>query len=147
MSESEIRRDVLWQKLRRGEVQAAAEAGGLVLLPVGAVEQHRPYLPLDTDSLTAFTVCARAAECVREFPVLVLPPVWWGLSPYWMRFPGTLTLSPETLVALIADLARSVAGHGFRRLVVVNGHGGNDGLIQAAAIKASTGILRVAALS
>ena len=84
-------------------------------------------------------MCARAAECVRDFPVLVLPPIWWGLSPYWMRFPGTLTLSPETLVALIADLARSVAGHGVRRLVVVNGHGGNDGLIQAAAIKASIG--------
>jgi creatinine amidohydrolase len=71
----------------------------------------------------------------------VLPPIWWGLSPYWMRFPGTLTLAPETLVALIADLAGSVAAHGFRRLVVVNGHGGNDGLIQAA------GALQVAALS
>ena len=102
MSEPEIRRDVLWQKLRRGEVRAAAHAGGLVLLPLGAVEQHGPHLPLDTDSVTAFTVCARAAERVREFPVLVLPPIWWGLSPYWMQFPGTLTLAPETLIALIA---------------------------------------------
>jgi len=147
MSEPDIRRDVLWQKLRRGEIRAAADAGGLVLLPLGAVEQHGPHLPLDTDSVTAFTVCARAAERVREFPVLVLPPIWWGLSPYWMQFPGTLTLAPETLVALIADLAGSVAAHGFRRLVVVNGHGGNDGLIQAAAIKASVGPLQVAALS
>jgi creatinine amidohydrolase len=64
-----------------------------------------------------------------------------------MEFPGTLTLAPETLLALIVDLAGSVAAHGFRRLVVVNGHGGNDGLIQAAAIKASVGTFQVAALS
>jgi creatinine amidohydrolase/Fe(II)-dependent formamide hydrolase-like protein len=64
-----------------------------------------------------------------------------------MEFPGTLTLAPETLLALIVDLAGSVAAHGFRRLVVVDGHGGNDGLIQAAAIKASVGTFQVAALS
>jgi creatinine amidohydrolase len=147
MTEQAFSRAVLWQKLRRGEVRTAAEAGGLVLLPLGAVEQHGPHLPLDTDSFTAFTVCVRAAEQVRDFPVLVLPPIWWGLSPYWMAFPGTLTLAPETLLALIVDLAGSVAAHGFRRLVVVNGHGGNDGLIQAAAVKASRGDIQVAALS
>jgi creatinine amidohydrolase len=147
MNEQVLPRAVLWQKLRRGEVQAAAEAGGLILLPVGAVEQHGPHLPLDTDSVTAFTVCGRAAELVRDFPVLVLPPIWWGLSPYWMAFAGTLTLAPETLLALIADLAGSVAAHGFRRLIIVNGHGGNDGLIQAAAVKASVGGIQVAALS
>lgn len=147
MNEQEIPRAVLWQKLRRGEIRAAADAGGLGLLPLGAIEQHGPHLPLDTDSVSAFTVCARAAELVREFPVLVLPPIWWGVSPYWMAFPGTLTLAPETLLALIVDLAGSVAAHGFRRLVVVNGHGGNDGLIQAAAIKASVGTFQVAALS
>jgi creatinine amidohydrolase len=140
-------RAVLWQKLRRGEVQTAAAAGGLVLLPIGAVEQHGPHLPLDTDSITAFAICGKAAELVQEFPILVLPPIWWGLSPYWMAFPGTLTLAPETLLALIADLAGSVAAHGFQRLIVVNGHGGNDGLIQAAAVKATVGRLQVAAVS
>jgi creatinine amidohydrolase len=147
MTESQIPRAVLWQKRRRGEIREAAEAGAIALLPTGAVEQHGPHLPLDTDTFTSFTVCARAAERVREFPVLVLPPVWWGLSPYWMVFPGTLTLKAETLIAVIVDVAESVARHGFRQMVVVNGHGGNNGLIQAAAVKASQAGIEVAALS
>ncbi|MBI2469314.1 MAG: creatininase family protein [Candidatus Rokubacteria bacterium] len=147
MAESEIPRTVLWQKRRRGEIRDAAEAGAIPLLPTGAVEQHGPHLPLDTDSFTSFTVCARAAARVGEFPVLVLPPVWWGLSPYWMVFPGTLTLKAETLTAVIVDIAESVAHHGFRQMVIVNGHGGNDGLTQAAAVRASLAGIEVAALS
>ncbi len=147
MSEQDISRTVLWQKCRRGEIREAAEAGGLALLPTGAIEQHGPHLPLDTDSFTAFTISAQAAAQVREFPVLVLPPVWWGLSPYWMVFPGTLTLRAETLLEVIVDIARSVAHHGFRQMVIVNGHGGNNGLIQAAAVKASGDSFQVAALS
>lgn len=147
MAEHEVPRAVLWQKRRRGEIKEAAEAGAVALLPTGAIEQHGPHLPLDTDTFTSFTVCAGAAERVREFPVLVLPPIWWGLSPYWMVFPGTLTLKPETLIAVIVEVAESVAHHGVRHLVIVNGHGGNNGLIQAAAVKASQAGLQVAALS
>jgi creatinine amidohydrolase len=140
-------RRVLWQKCRRDEIRQAAEANGVTILPTGAVEQHGPHLPLDTDSYTAFVVSVRAAQRIAEFPVLVLPPVWWGLSPYWMIFPGTITLRPEVLLELIVDIGTSVAQHGFRRMVIVNGHGGNDGLIQAAAVKASSGRFQVAALS
>lgn len=147
MSDHEIPRTVLWQKCRRGEIKAAAGAGAVALLPIGAVEQHGPHLPLDTDSFTAFIVCARAAERVREFPVLVLPPIWWGLSPHWMVFPGTLTLKAETVLALIADVSESVVHHGIRYLVIVNGHAGNNGLIQAAALEATEMGLQTAALS
>src|SRR5918992_455791 len=96
-------RHVLWQKCRRDEIRHPADANGLAILPTGAVEQHGPHLPLDTDSFTAFVVSVRAAERITEFPVLVLPPVWWGLSPYWMGFPGTLTVRPEVLLELIVD--------------------------------------------
>jgi creatinine amidohydrolase len=147
MEAKRAQRTVLWQKCRRDEIRQAAAAGGTVLLPLGAVEQHGPHLPLDTDSFTAFTIATRAAERVREFPVLVLPPVWWGLSPYWMVFPGTLTLRAETLTELLVDIAGSVAHHGFGSMAIVNGHGGNGGLIQAAAVKASRDGFRVAALS
>jgi creatinine amidohydrolase/Fe(II)-dependent formamide hydrolase-like protein len=88
MSEREVPRAVLWQKLRRGEIRVAADAGGLAFLPLGAIEQHGPHLPLDTDSVTAFTVCARAAELVREFPVLVLPPSGGACRRTGWSFPG-----------------------------------------------------------
>jgi len=136
----------MWAKLRRDEIGAAARDGSVPLLPVGAIEQHGPHLPLDTDINASFEVCRRAAAALRDRAV-VLPPVWWGLSPYWMGFPGTLTLRAETLLALIADIVSSVSRHGFRQLLIVNGHGGNDGLLQAAAAQSSTADFRVASVS
>jgi creatinine amidohydrolase len=137
---------VFWATLRRDEIGAAAQHGAVTLLPLGAIEQHGPHLPVNTDINAALRVCTRAAESMPE-RALVLPPVWWGLSPYWMSFPGTLTLRPETLLNLIADIASSVRHHGFTRLIIVNGHGGNDGLIQAAAAQNSTPEFRVASVS
>jgi creatinine amidohydrolase len=136
----------MWGTLRRDEIAAAARAGVVALLPVGAIEQHGPHLPLDTDINAALTICRLAAESNPD-AALVLPPVWWGLSPYWMGFPGTLTLRAETLLSVIADIAGSVAQHGFRRMLIVNGHGGNDGLLQAAAAQASRAEFRVASVS
>jgi creatinine amidohydrolase len=137
---------VFWATLRRDEIGAAAQHGAVTLLPLGAIEQHGPHLPVNTDINAALRVCTRAAESMPE-RALVLPPVWWGLSPYWMSFPGTLTLRPETLLNLITDIASSVRHHGFTRLIIVNGHGGNDGLIQAAAAHASSPEFRVASVS
>jgi creatinine amidohydrolase len=141
-------RSVHWGKLRRAEIADAVQQHALVLLPTGAVEQHGPHLPLDTDSATAWEVCIRAAEAVREdCPTLVLPPLWFGLSPYWMGFPGTITLRPEVLMDLVADVCDSVAKHGFSRLIIVNGHGGNDGLLQAVTARSSSPGFRTSSLS
>jgi creatinine amidohydrolase len=139
-------RSVYWGSLRRGEIAAAAEAGAVALLPTGATEQHGPHLPLDTDINAATTVCMRAAQLL-DGAAVVLPPVSWGVSPYWMGFSGTITVRPETLLALVADIVTSVAKHGFGGMVIVNGHGGNDGLLQAAAAQASSQTLRVASVS
>jgi creatinine amidohydrolase len=146
MAEPEIR----WHKLRRDRVAAAAAAGGIPLLPIGSIEQHGPHLPLDTDTDAATAVCEAAARRLAEAgepTALVLPPIWWGLSPYWLGFPGTLTLRPETILALVSDLGRSVARHGFARLVIVNGHGGNAGIVGVAATLLADHGLRAVALS
>lgn len=139
--------EVRWHKLRREQVAQAAAAGAILLLPIGSVEQHGPHLPLDTDTNAAAEVAERAARRLDDPPAIVLPPIWWGLSPYWLPFPGTLTLRPETILAVVADLGASVARHGFRRLVIVNGHGGNAGIVGVAATQLADHGIRAAALS
>ncbi|NUR86635.1 MAG: creatininase family protein [Nonomuraea sp.] len=99
----------------------------LVVLPVGAVEQHGPHLPTWTDSLLVTTVVERALETTSARAVLA-PTVTTGASDHHLPFGGTLSLRPETLLAVLLDLARSVAECGGRRLVLVNGHGGNRGV-------------------
>ncbi|MCC6313106.1 MAG: creatininase family protein [Thermomicrobiales bacterium] len=139
--------EVRWGKLRRDEIGAAAAAGATLLLPTGAVEQHGPHLPLDTDIVDANAVAERAARLLTDPPALVLPPIWWGLSPYWLSFPGTLTLRPETMLALVSDIGASAAHHGFQRVAIVNGHGGNAGLVGVAATQLAEHGLRAVALS
>ncbi|HEU0116590.1 MAG TPA: creatininase family protein [Thermomicrobiales bacterium] len=138
--------EVWWQTRRRDQI-AAAPKSTVLLLPIGAVEQHGPHLPLDVDISGAIAVCERAAQALDDPPALVLPPVPWGLSPYWLPFAGTLSLRPETILALISDIGSSVARHGFGRLVIVNGHGGNAGIIGAAATMLADHGVRAAALS
>jgi creatinine amidohydrolase len=139
--------EVRWQKLRRDEIAALAEHDPVLLLPIGAIEQHGPHLPVDTDANSVSTIAERAAARVGPDGALVLPTIHWGLSPYWMPFAGTITLRPETILALISDIGRSVAGHGFRRLVIINGHGGNGGIIGVAATQLADHGLRAIALS
>jgi len=104
----------------------------LVLLPVGATEQHGPHLATGTDALLAHTVTERAAALADAPRRLILaPPLPFGSSDHHLPFGGTLSLTPETFLAVLLDLARSIAAQGGRRLVVVNGHGGNTGICQA----------------
>lgn len=142
--------EVRWHKLLRGDIAEAAVDGAVPLLPIGAIEQHGPHLPLDTDTNAVTTVAVRAARLLddtRDPRALVLPEIPWGLSPYWLGFPGTLTLRPETMLALFRDLAASVSHHGFHRVVIVNGHGGNAGLIAVAATAMADAGVRAASLS
>lgn len=94
-----------------------------VILPFGAIEQHGPALPMGTDTLGVIAVSREAARRVRALCAPVLFP---GLSGHHMRFPGTITLSEETFGRVVMDAAASLAAHGFRRIVLANGHGGNE---------------------
>jgi creatinine amidohydrolase len=96
----------------------------VVLLPTGSIEQHGPHLPLLDDTLSAVAVCVRAAE--RMYPrLLVAPPVPFGDSSQWLEFPGTISIKAHTLVQLVVDICDSLAQHGFKRVIIVNGHGPN----------------------
>lgn len=112
----------------------------LVVLPLGATEQHGPHLPTGTDALLAATVAERAAERAAPAssrPLVLAPPLPFGASDHHLPFGGTLSLTPETLLQVLLDLLRSVAAAGGRRLLLVNGHGGNTGVCHAAAAAAA----------
>src|SRR5919109_3502753 len=131
-------RTPFWQRLRRDEIAAAQEAGAVVLLPLGSTEQHGPHLPVDVDLVCATAVCQRAAEIAGDVPILVAPGVWSGYSPHHMDFAGSITVSAETFQALVREVCRSILHHGFRKIVLVNGHGGNASLLSTVAVQFAT---------
>jgi creatinine amidohydrolase len=113
----------------------------VVLVPVGATEQHGPHLPTGTDALIAGAVCDAAVQQAArrsDRTMVITPTVPFGASDHHLPFGGTLSLSPETLLAVVLDIARCVSAQGGRRLVLINGHGGNVGVCHAAAAAAST---------
>jgi creatinine amidohydrolase/Fe(II)-dependent formamide hydrolase-like protein len=105
------------------------------LLPVGAIEQHGPHLPLDTDAWDADYLCREVARRCTDPKPIVLPLISYGVSYHHDDFPGTLSVSPETLAQLVYEVGMSAVAHGVRKLVVVNGHGGNSAALQLAAQK------------
>ncbi|MEM9133076.1 MAG: mycofactocin biosynthesis peptidyl-dipeptidase MftE [Actinomycetota bacterium] len=112
-----------------------AEAGpDTLLVPLGSTEQHGPHLPLATDTLIAAHWCARAAR--RRTDLAVAPALPYGASGEHQGFPGTLSIGTEALTAVLIELGRSALPP-YRRLVLVNGHGGN-----AEALGAAVALLR-----
>lgn len=136
----------LWQKQTRRHIGERSGHDTVLIQPIGSTEQHGDHLPLDTDAWVATSVAVAAARQAST-DVLVLPTIWWGLSDYWMPYPGTISLRLTTAVALLEDVCRSVAAHGFDRLVILNGHGGNTGLIRAVASDLAALAIRIATVS
>lgn len=124
---------ILFAELTREESRTIA-SDGVLILPVGATEQHGPHLPVGTDSMGAEYVARAAATALSDrFPVAVAPTLWYGSSPHHLPFGGTMSLDAGTFLAVLMDLGRSLAKASFRRLFIVNGHGGNHELIGIAA--------------
>ncbi|RFA28429.1 creatinine amidohydrolase [Alkalilimnicola ehrlichii] len=117
------------------EIEALADKENtLIVLPVGAIEQHGPHLPICTDTSIATEVTARAlGQLDPAIPAYALPPVWCGKSNEHARFSGTVILRAETLMAVLRDIAASVYRMGFRKLVLVNGHGGQPQVVEIVA--------------
>lgn len=109
------------------QLQASGQAAQIVaVLPVAAVEQHGPHLPLSVDATLLQGVIDAALPLLpADLPALFLPPQNVGLSTEHLSYPGTLTLSPATLIALWTELGACVARAGVKKLLLLNGHGGN----------------------
>lgn len=121
------------EELSWPDAKQAVVEDKVVIIPFGSIEQHGHHLPLGTDSINLTNTANLAAE---QAGALVAPTQVYGVSHNHIDFAGTMSLEPETLIAIIEDLIASLVHHGFRRILLINGHGGNNASIEVGAIKA-----------
>jgi creatinine amidohydrolase len=111
--------DLTWPQV------AALSKDTPVVIPIAALEQHGHHLPVFTDSMLLGEIVRRVKEKLAD-RVLFAPLMWLGNSEHHLEFAGTLSAAPRTYLNLLNDLAENFLHHGFRRIVFINGHGGND---------------------
>ncbi len=107
------------QDLKWHEISDYLSRKDLILFPVGSIEQHGQHLPLITDSAWAIDV---AEVVAAQEEVLISPPLYFGWSPHHLAYPGSITLKPETLIQVIMDVCNSLIFHGFKKILILNGH-------------------------
>ena len=133
-----------WANLKSPDFAGLDLARCIAVLPVAAIEQHGPHLPLNVDTtLVEGVIAAALPQLPADLPVLFLPTQAVGLSPEHAAFAGTLTLKAETVIRLWTELAESVAAAGVKKLVLLNSHGGQVGLLDVVArdLRARLGLL------
>lgn len=121
-----------WSELTTTDFASLDPERTVAVIPLGAIEQHGPHLPLSTDAVIAAEIAMRGAERAKA-DVLLLPCLEIGKSNEHLAFPGTLTLSAQTLIAMWTEIGASVARAGLRKLVLLNAHGGQVAVMQIVA--------------
>lgn len=121
---SRARTEYRYEKLTWPEINDAVELGKVCVLPCGAVEQHGPHLPLDVDIICPTEIARGAGRTVPD-KMLVLPTVCYGYTGHVMDFPGTINNDFEHFMHHVLDIAESLAYHGFKKILLLNGHGSN----------------------
>jgi creatinine amidohydrolase len=106
------------------EIREAVAEKRVAVLPVGTIEQHGPHLPLVTDVLTSTEMSRLAVESIPAEAVL-LPSVFYAFNEHHLDFPGTIAVEGDTFIRYVTDIGKSLAYHGFRKILLVNGHGSN----------------------
>lgn len=124
--------EVLWNRMTAEELRKKAAENAIVLLPVASTEQHGPHLATGVDTFLGGEGCRRTAAIVaRSRPIVVAPVVWMGLAEHHVAFGGTFTLSLSTYHILLRELCGSILRAGFKKIMIVNSHGGNIAALNA----------------
>lgn len=121
-----ILEEMIWPEVK--EVLSYIKAA---IIPLGSCEQHGPNTTFATDTARAYSFSKRIAEDMGK-EVLVCPPVAYGISMHHMMFEGTVTLTNETYIRVLEDISIALSKHGIRKIIFLNGHGGNNGALNAA---------------
>jgi creatinine amidohydrolase len=128
LAEIEYSQKIVISEMTSPEVKEAMEETGIVIVHVGAMEQHGPHLPIKTDTSIGFEVSKRGAEKFFKETgrrVLVAPSIPFGMSLHHMNYPGTISLQPETLVTVMSEICLGFASQGFKKILITSSHGGN----------------------
>jgi len=123
---------ILWEEHTWPELREAAKEDRVVLLPVGTIEQHGPHLPLSTDCITSREISRCVVERIPDEAIL-MPPVYYAFNEHHLDFPGTIAVDGHTIIDYVTDIGKSIAHHGFRKILLVNGHGSNVPFLDIAA--------------
>ncbi|KPK87331.1 MAG: hypothetical protein AMS27_02805 [Bacteroides sp. SM23_62_1] len=123
----------LWSAMSWPSLRDRLHTVDVAILPCGSIEQHGPHLPVDTDIFDADLLARKVAEACSDPKPFVLPPVCYGVSYHHEDFPGTLSVSNESLSRYIYDIGISLAKNGIKKLVILNGHGDNSPTLNFAA--------------
>lgn len=131
-----------WRELSTTDFNELPKDRMVAVLPLGSTEQHGPHMPVATDALIIETVVNDVIEQLKDVECIFLPTLWCTKSGEHIKFPGTILLSAETLMNVLNDISASVARAGFKKLVLMNSHGGNSDLLAVAAreIRLKTGL-------
>jgi creatinine amidohydrolase len=125
-------RSVMWKELSAEDLNDLAARDAVVVLPVASMEQHGPHLPVGVDTILCEGVCRAAAEIAAETtPVVVAPTLWCGMAEHHVAFGGTFTFDIPTYRAVLLAFLGSIERAGFRKVAIVNGHGGNMSALNA----------------
>src|SRR6476620_2466638 len=132
----------LYEEMSWPEADAAAAGGAVAVIPYGTTEQHRQHMPLMVDYLVAGSVARSAVERVvaaqpdQSAPprAVALHPVSYSFNEHHMDLPGTIAISAHTIIDYLVEIGRSLAHHGFARMVILNGHGSNAPFMDIAAL-------------
>ncbi|MFT9846770.1 creatininase family protein [Aneurinibacillus sp. REN35] len=122
----------LFAEMTWPEVQQVISEDRVAVVPVAMIEEHGYHLPVDTDLVLANEVCVRAAKKIPH-EMVVIPPINHGYAPHQMDFPGVISISYQTFISYVTDVCRSLAHQGFKRILLLNGHGSNVSLLQVVA--------------
>lgn len=125
---------IKFEEMKSPEVGEFVEKGGMIIIPIGACEEHGRHCPIITDTIRAYKVSLDAAKKVsKKIPISVLPPIWFGYSIAVLKnWPGTITVKPKVLIDLLYGICTSLIEMGINKILIVNSHGNNNGVIDVA---------------
>lgn len=130
MNEDEM---VILGEMTRDDARNRIKKCDVAILPVGSCEQHGPHLPLDTDTFDAYWLAKEVAMQTKPPKPIVCPPLYYGVSYHHMDYPGTISIMPNTLMDITYEICSSMLKHGIRKILIINGHGGNTAALTCTA--------------